>query len=242
MFIKKKEFEELKTSINAIKEALQDIAKAINTQLECTTKNSIKKENIVKVHKQLLKPVEQDTTEFAAKKKAKKVFAKYIKDTEYGLDNIRIENLDELYTQVDPREVSIHRLNTLLKFAAKNYSYQTIATKLGIQVSSIKVDYNYLSKFNFVINSTDKPHLTTKVIVSEISEYPVNLLSGNAKSAYNALVKHLNTWKTHQQLEDTASISNHTVTAYLYELRRLNLIERRKSPISYNYEYRIKSV
>lgn len=242
MFIKKKEFEELKASVDAIKEALQDIAKAITAKSDCTIEKPIKKENIVKVHKQLLKPAEQDTVDFVTKKKAKKVFTKYTKDIEYGLDNIRIENLDDLYTQIDSREFSIHRLNTLLKFAAKNYSYQTIATKLGIQTSSIKVDYSYLSKFNFVINSADKPHLTTKVVVGEITEYPVSLLSGNAKSAYNALVKRLNVWKTYQQLEDEAGISKHTVTVYLHELRRLGLIERRRSPISYSYEYRIKSV
>lgn len=167
-----------------------------------------------------------------------KTVVNYNKASDPSLSFIRIENLEDLYSKVDNSKMSIGKMEALLKYAIQGQSYQAIAQKLNIQEISVKNDYNFLSKYNLVINGTYKPSVTLKVIYGEIAEAPANLV-GMDKAAYLKLKEYLKNWISMDKLVKETKMQRRTVLTYIWRLNNLNLIEKRGTV---NKEYRFLTV
>ena len=167
-----------------------------------------------------------------------KTVVNYNKASDPSLNLIRIENLNDLYSKVDNTKMSIGKMEALLKYAIQGHSYQTIAQKLNIQEISVKNDYNFLSKYNFIINGNYKPSITLKVIHGGIAEAPSNLI-GLDKTAYLKLKEYLNNWISAEKLCKETKMQRRTILTYIWRLNNLNLIEKRGTV---NKEYRFLTV
>lgn len=167
-----------------------------------------------------------------------KTVVNYNKGNDPVLNFIRIENLDELYEKIDTTKMSIGKFETLLKYAIQGLSYQTIAQKLNIKEMSVRTDYNFLSKYNLVINGTYQPSVTTKIIHGNITEAPSNLV-GLDKTAYIKLKDLLTKWTNMETLMRQTKMQRRTLLTYIWRLNNLDLIEKRGTV---NKEYRLATV
>lgn len=167
-----------------------------------------------------------------------KTVVNYNKASDPTLNLIRIENLNDLYEKVDSTKISIGKFEALLKYAIRGESYQSIAQKLNIKEMSVKTDYNFLSKYNLIVNGTYKPSITLKVIHGEVVEAPCNLV-GLDKTAYLKLKDLLTKWINMETLVKETKMQRRTILTYIWRLNNLNLIEKRGTV---NKEYRLATV